>query len=60
VSTGSSCSDGSKPSSALVAIGLPEDHGMVRLSFGLDSTLDEVDAATRVVADVAAELAGKS
>ena len=58
ISTGSACSDGtSKPSQVLVSIGLPEDHGMVRLSFGHDTTLDEVDAAANILADVAGELA---
>ncbi len=57
VSTGSACADATtKPSAALVAIGLPEDHGMLRLSFGLDTTLDEVETAARIVADVAADL----
>ncbi len=57
ISTGSACADGTtKPSQVLVAIGLPEDHGMVRLSFGHDTTLDEVNAAAKILADVAAEL----
>jgi cysteine desulfurase len=46
----------SKPSPVLEAIGLPADHGMVRLSFALDTTLDEVEAAAQVLADVATEL----
>lgn len=58
VSTGSSCAErDSKPSAVLAAIGLPEDTGMVRLSFGLDTTVAEVDAAAVVLADVARELA---
>jgi cysteine sulfinate desulfinase/cysteine desulfurase-like protein len=58
VSTGSACADGGthKASAALVALGLPEDHGMVRLSFAHDTTADEVDAAARTLAEVAAEL----
>src|SRR5207237_8074748 len=50
VSTGSACADGdAKPSTALVAIGLPPDVGMVRLSFGLDTTADEIDAAAKAL-----------
>jgi cysteine desulfurase len=57
ISTGSACADGTtKPSSVLVAIGLPEDHGMVRLSFGHDTTLDEIVAAANILADAATEL----
>ena len=58
ISTGSACAaDGVKASPALAAIGLPEDHGMVRLSFALDTTPDEVAAAAKILADVASELA---
>lgn len=58
VSTGSSCAErDSKPSAVLAAIGLPEDTGMVRLSFGLETTTEEVDAAAALLADVARELA---
>lgn len=61
ISTGSACADGdAKASPTLTAIGLPEDHGMVRLSFGLDTTMDEVIAASTILADVALELAKKS
>lgn len=57
ISTGSACADGeSKPSPVLEAIGLPADHGMVRLSFALDTSADEVDAAAKILADVAREL----
>ena len=57
VSTGSSCAErDAKPSAALAAIGLPEDTGMCRLSFGLDTLADEVAAATEILADVAGEL----
>ena len=60
ISTGSACADGdAKPSTVLAAIGLPEDHGMIRLSFGLDTTADEVDAAAALIADVASELRKK-
>jgi cysteine sulfinate desulfinase/cysteine desulfurase-like protein len=45
-----------KASPALAAIGLPEDTGMVRLSFALDTTADEVTTAAKILADVASEL----
>jgi len=45
-----------KPSPALDAIGLPADHGMVRLSFALDTSTDDVDRAAAILADVAREL----
>ncbi len=57
LSTGSACAEGtSKPSPALVALGLPENAGMVRLSFGLDTQGADVDAATSLLADVISEL----
>ena len=62
ISTGSACAerDGhGKPSPALVAIGLPPDTGMCRLSFGLDTTADDVDRAATTLADVARELAAR-
>jgi cysteine desulfurase len=62
ISTGSACAerDGhGKPSPALVAIGLPPDTGMCRLSFGLDTTEDDVDRAAGTLADVALELAAR-
>ncbi len=58
ISTGSACADGEgKASPVLEAIGLPADHGMVRLSFALDTSADEVDVAAKIIADVAHELA---
>jgi cysteine desulfurase len=61
ISTGSACADGdSKASPTLEAIGLPADHGMVRLSFGLETTMDEVAQAATILADVALELAKKN
>jgi cysteine desulfurase len=61
ISTGSACSaDGVKASPALAAIGLPEDTGMVRLSFALDTTAEEVTSAAKIIADVASELRKKS
>jgi len=57
VSTGSACADrDSKPSAVLTAIGLPADVGMVRLSFGLETTAAEVEAAAGILAEVAGEL----
>jgi cysteine desulfurase len=58
VSTGSACADADhKKSHVLEAIGLPPDDGMVRLSFGLDTTREEVEAASTILADVATGLA---
>lgn len=60
ISTGSACSsEGVKASATLAAIGLPENHGMVRLSFALDTTTEEVTRAAAILADVAAELRKK-
>jgi cysteine desulfurase len=57
VSTGSACAErDSKPSVVLAAIGLGADVGMVRLSFGLETTTAEVEAAATILADVASEL----
>ncbi|MBA3458361.1 MAG: cysteine desulfurase [Deltaproteobacteria bacterium] len=59
VSTGSACAErDTKPSPVLAALGLPADVGMVRLSFGLETTAEEVDAAAAILADVATELTG--
>jgi len=63
ISTGSACAerDGhGKPSPALVAIGLPPDTGMCRLSFGLDTIDDDIDRAASALADVALELAARA
>jgi cysteine desulfurase len=61
ISTGSACADGeSKASPTLESIGLPQDHGMVRLSFAIDTTEADVDAAATILADVALELRKKS
>src|SRR6185436_16935103 len=63
ISTGSACAerDGhGKPSPVLVAIGLPPDAGMCRLSFAHDTTAEDVAAAAPTLADVALELAGAS
>ncbi|HWO20880.1 MAG TPA: aminotransferase class V-fold PLP-dependent enzyme [Kofleriaceae bacterium] len=61
ISTGSACAErDSKPSAVLEAIGLPADTGMARLSFGLDTTAEEVAAATEILADVVGELASRA
>ena len=58
VSTGSACADADhKKSHVLEAIGLPPDDGMVRLSFGLDTKREDVEAASAILADVAIGLA---
>jgi cysteine desulfurase len=60
ISTGSACADGdTKASPTLEAIGLPADHGMVRLSFALDTTMEDAAQAATILADVASELATK-
>lgn len=59
ISTGSACAerDGhGKPSPVLVAIGMSPDAGMCRLSFGLDTTDDDIGLAARTLGDVALEL----
>jgi cysteine desulfurase len=55
VSAGSACSERDrKPSPVLSAIGLPEDHGTVRLSFGTQTTGDEVAEAAEILRDAVA------
>lgn len=57
VSTGSACaSTGEKPSAVLAALELPEDTGMCRLSFGLDTTIAEVERATSILVEVVGTL----
>lgn len=57
VSTGSACAAKDvKPSAVLAAIELPEDAGMCRLSFGHDTTVDELERASAILADAALEL----
>ena len=57
VSTGSACADdGAKASPVLEAIGLPADHGMVRVSFALDTSASDVATAATILGDVASEL----
>lgn len=60
VSTGSACAEReSKASPVLVALALPAEVGMVRLSFGLETTRSEVETAAAILADVARELSQK-
>lgn len=60
VSSGSACAQpGAKLSGTLAAIGLPPSWGMVRTSFGLETTLEEVETAAGVLRDVVRELAGR-
>jgi cysteine desulfurase len=57
-SSGSACATpGAKPSGTLAAIGLPSTWGMVRLSFGLETTMDEVREAAAILRDVVRGLA---
>jgi len=61
VSTGSACAErDAKPSPALAAIGLPDDTGMCRLSFGLDTEAEDVARATEILGDVVGELASRN
>ena len=58
VSSGSACAaPGGKPSGALAAIGLPASWGMVRVSFGLDTELAEVEHAAGVLVEAVRDLA---
>ncbi|MDQ3337936.1 MAG: aminotransferase class V-fold PLP-dependent enzyme [Myxococcota bacterium] len=57
LSTGSSCAErDEKPSAVLAAIELPQDVGMCRLSFGHDTTADEVERAISIIIEVASTL----
>jgi cysteine desulfurase len=50
VSAGSACAERSrKPSPVLQAIGVPESYGTVRLSFGRDTTSDDIAAASAIL-----------
>ncbi|MDQ3370066.1 MAG: aminotransferase class V-fold PLP-dependent enzyme, partial [Myxococcota bacterium] len=61
VSTGSACSSREeKPSAVLAAIGLPDDVGMCRLSFGLDTTAADVQRAAEILSDVVTELRARA
>lgn len=59
VSLGSACASGSsEPSPILIAMGVPRDVALssVRLSVGIDNTLDEIDAAVDRIAAVVLRL----
>lgn len=61
ISTGSACAErDSKPSPILEAMALPADTGMARLSFGLDTTPNDVETAAAILAEVVLELRSKS
>lgn len=50
VSAGSACAEKSrKPSPVLQAIGVPESYGTVRLSFGRDTTKENIEAASTIL-----------
>lgn len=50
VSAGSACAERDrKPSPVLMAIQLPQSYGTVRLSFGHDTTSDDVDRAAEIL-----------
>lgn len=54
-SSGSACTSGSlDPSHVLLAIGLPHEiaHGSLRLSLGVDNTMDEVDEVLKVLPEI--------
>jgi cysteine desulfurase len=53
VSAGSACASKHKgPSPVLAALGVPDDVGTLRISFGRDTSAAEVDAAARAVIEV--------
>jgi cysteine desulfurase len=61
VSAGSACAErDARPSRVLSAVGLPADWGMVRLSFGHDTEVTDVDVACEILVDVVRQLARKS
>lgn len=52
VSAGSACSERNrKPSPVLTAIGVGQDRGTMRFSFGRDTTRDEVERAAQILSD---------
>ena len=58
-SSGSACTSGSlDPSHVLLALGLPHEiaHGSLRLTFGRDNSLDDVDYIVDTIADVVFKL----
>ncbi|MEZ4359505.1 MAG: aminotransferase class V-fold PLP-dependent enzyme [Kofleriaceae bacterium] len=59
VSTGSACATSGGHRSALAELGVGDDVAMVRLSFGHQTTPEEVERAARGLAAVVRELAGE-
>lgn len=60
VSSGSACAaQAGHGSTALAALGLPQDVGMVRLSFGWQTRADEVEVAAATLAEAVRELSGR-
>ena len=58
ISTGSACAErDGKPSPVLAAVGLGADRGMVRVSFGHDTTEADVVDGAAVLAEVVGDLA---
>lgn len=57
VSAGSACASAHKgPSHVLAAIGVPDDTGVLRVSFGRDTTRADIDAAVAALAEAARAL----
>ena len=62
-SSGSACTSGSlDPSHVLLAIGLPHEiaHGSLRLSLGLDNTMEDVDYIVKNLIEIVALLRNMS
>ncbi|MCP4449495.1 MAG: cysteine desulfurase [Myxococcales bacterium] len=52
VSAGSACAEKSrKPSPVLTAIGVPKTHGTLRISFGRDTTAEDITTASEILID---------
>ena len=52
VSAGSACAEKSrKPSPVLTAIGVPKTHGTLRISFGRDTTAEDINTASEILID---------
>lgn len=61
VSSGSACAErDARPSRVLEAVGLGADWGMLRVSFGHDTTEADVAAASQILAAVVADLAPRT
>ena len=61
VSSGSACAErDAKPSRVLEAVGLGADWGMLRVSFGHDTTEADVASAAEILASVVADLARRT